>query len=159
MIDCDNRKVVLTKNPELIIKVNVDRSSLLDRAIHRLKDMSLETTLVVQDYLEVFLEELPSMPPDRNIEFVINLKPGTVPIAKRPYRMVVDELEELKTQIEDLQEKRFIRPSSSPWGSPVLFVKKKDGTARLCVNYRALIDVTIKNKYPLLALMICLISF
>ena len=89
------------------------------------------------------------MPPDRDIEFVIDLVPGTSPIAKRPYRMAASELAELKKQLEELQRIGFIRPSSSPWGAPVLFVKKKDGSMRLCVYYRALNEVTIKNKYPL----------
>ena len=89
------------------------------------------------------------MPPDRDVEFVIDLVPGTAPIAKRPYRMAASELAELKKQLEELQRIGFIRPSSSPWGAPVLFVKKKDGSMRLCVDYRALNEVTIKNKYPL----------
>jgi hypothetical protein len=76
----------------------------------------------------VFPKELPGMPPDRDIEFIIELLPGTTPIAKRPYRMGVDELEELKKQIKELQDKGFIRPSSSPWRAQVIFVDKKDGT-------------------------------
>jgi hypothetical protein len=89
---------------------------------------------VVQDFPDVFLEELPGMSPDRNIEFLIELLPGTPPISKRPYRMPVNELVELKKQIAELQAKGFIRPSSSPWGAPVLFVEKKDGTQRMCVD-------------------------
>jgi hypothetical protein len=109
----------------------------------------LEEVPVVKEYLDVFPEELPGMPPDRDIEFVIDLVPGTSPIAKRPYRMAASELAELKKQLEELQQSGFIRPSSSPWGAPVLFVKKKDGSMRMCVDYRALNEVTIKNKYPL----------
>jgi hypothetical protein len=90
------------------------------------------------------------MPPDRDIEFMIELLPGMTPISKRPYRMPVNELVELKKQIAELQSKGFIRPSSSPWGAPVLFVEKKDGTQRMCVDYWSLNEVTIKNKYPLL---------
>jgi hypothetical protein len=89
------------------------------------------------------------MPPDRDIEFLIELLPGTPPISKRPYRMPINELVELKKQIAELQVKGFIRPSSSSWGAPVLFVEKKDGTQRICVDYRSLNEVTIKNKYPL----------
>jgi hypothetical protein len=110
---------------------------------------SLEEVPVVNEYPDVFPEELLGMPPDRDIEFVIDLIPGTSPIAKRPYRMAASELTELKKQLEELQRIGFIRPSSSPWGAPVLFVKKKDGSMRLCVDYRALNEVTIKNKYPL----------
>ena len=108
----------------------------------------LEEVPVVNEYADVFPEELPEMPPDRDIEFVIDLVPGTSPIAKRPYRMATSELAELKKQLEELQRIGFIRPSSSPWGAPVLFVKKKDGSMRMCVDYRALNEVTIKNKYP-----------
>jgi hypothetical protein len=89
------------------------------------------------------------MPPDHGIEFVIELAPGTTPIYKKPYRMAPTELAELKKQIKELMEKGYVRPSSSPWGSPVLFAKKKDGTLRLCIDYRALNMATIKNKYPL----------
>jgi hypothetical protein len=104
---------------------------------------------VVRDYPDVFPEELPGMPPDRDVEFIIDLLPRTGPIAKRPYRMSVDELAELKKQLEELISKGYIRPSASPWGSPVLFVKKKDGSMRMCIDYRNLNAVTIKNKYPL----------
>jgi hypothetical protein len=104
---------------------------------------------VVRDFSDVFLEELPRMPPDREVEFVIDLLPGTAPISKRPYRMSVEELKELKKQLTELQEAGYIHPSSSPWGAQVLFVQKKDGSQRMCVDYRSLNDVTIKNKYPL----------
>jgi hypothetical protein len=109
----------------------------------------LEDIKIVCEYPDVFLEELPGMPPDRDVEFSIELLPGTAPISKRPYRMDVKDLVELKKQIEELLEKGFIRPSSSPWGAPVLFVAKKDGSRRMCVDYRSLNEVTIKNKYPL----------
>jgi hypothetical protein len=104
---------------------------------------------VVKDFLEVFLEGLPGMPPDRKVEFVMNLLPGTTLTSKRPYRMSVEELKELKKQLTELQEVGYIRPSSSPWGAPVLFVQKKDGSQRMCVDYRSLNDVTVKNKCPL----------
>jgi hypothetical protein len=109
----------------------------------------LEDIRIVYEYPDVFLEELPGMPPDRDVEFSIELLPGTAPISKRPYRMDVKDLVELKKQIEELLEKGFIRPSSSPWGAPVLFVAKKDGSRRMFVDYRSLNEVTIKNKYPL----------
>jgi hypothetical protein len=105
--------------------------------------------LVVNEFSNVFPEELPGMPPDRDIEFVIELKPGIAPIYKTPYKMATQELAELKEHIEELLGKGFIYPSSSPWGAPVIFVLKKDGTQWLCMDYRALNEVTIKNKYPL----------
>ena len=109
----------------------------------------MEEIRVVREYPDVFPDDLPGMPPDRDIEFIIDLVPGTSPISKRPYRMPTNELVELKKQIAELLEKGFIRPSSSPWGAPVLFVEKKDGSQRMCVDYRSLNEVTIKNKYPL----------
>jgi hypothetical protein len=109
----------------------------------------LEKIPVVREFADVFPDELPSMPPDRDVKFVIELQPGTAPISKRPYRMPPKELAELKTQLQELLDKGYIRPSSSPWGCPALFVKKKDGSLRLCVDYRTLNAVTIKNKYPL----------
>jgi hypothetical protein len=104
---------------------------------------------VVNEFLDVFPEELPSLSPDRDIKFIIELKPGTALIYKTPFRMTTPELAELKEHIKELLEKGFIRPSSSPWGAPMIFVPEKDGTQRLCVDYRALNEVTIKNKYPL----------
>jgi hypothetical protein len=110
---------------------------------------TLDQVPIVCEYPDVFPEELPGMPPDRDIEFIVELIPGTAPIAQRPYRMNPQELIELKKQLDDMLSKGLIRPSASPWGSPVLFVDKRDGTIRLCGDYRKLNDVTIKNKYPL----------
>jgi hypothetical protein len=104
---------------------------------------------VVRDFQDVFPEVLPGMPPDREVEFVIDPLPETAPISKRPYRMSVEELKELKKKLMELQEARYIRSNSSPWGAPVLFVQKKDGSQGMCVDYRTLNDVTVKNKYPL----------
>jgi hypothetical protein len=104
---------------------------------------------IICEYPDVFPGDLPRMPLDRDIEFIIELQPGTAPISKRPYRMPPNELAELKIQLQDLLDKGFIRPSASPWGCPALFVKKKDNSLRLCVDYRPLNAVTIKNKYPL----------
>jgi hypothetical protein len=86
----------------------------------------------VRDFSDVFPEELPGMPPYREVEFVIDLLPGTAPISKRPYRICVQELKELKKHLTELQEAGYIRPSSSPWGAPVLFVQKKDGSQKRC---------------------------
>jgi hypothetical protein len=109
----------------------------------------VERIPVVCEYPDVFPDELPGMPPDRDIEFAIELQPETAPISKRPYRMPLVELAELKKQLQELLDKGFIRPSTSPWGCPALFVKKKDERLRLCVDYRPLNAVTIKNKYLL----------
>ncbi|KAL0562064.1 hypothetical protein IC582_002514 [Cucumis melo] len=112
-------------------------------------DVSLSSEPVVGDYPDVFPEELPGLPPHREVEFAIELEPGTVPISRAPYRMAPAELKELKVQLQELLDKGFIRPSVSPWGAPVLFVKKKDGSMRLCIDYRELNKVTVKNRYPL----------
>jgi hypothetical protein len=104
---------------------------------------------VVRDFQDVFPEELPGIPPARAVEFVIDLKPGTTPIAKRPYKMPSHHLLELKEEIDMSLKKGFIHPSSSAWGAPSLFVKKKDGTNLLVQDYRPINQATIQNKYPL----------
>ena len=109
----------------------------------------LENLPAVSEFPDVFPEELPGLPPDREIDFTIEVAPGVAPISVPPYRMAPLELQELKKQLQELLDKGLIRPSVSPWGAPVLFVKKKDGTLRLCIDYRRLNQVTVKNKYPL----------
>ena len=110
---------------------------------------TIDQVRIVCEYPDVFPDVLPGMPPDRDIEFIIELIPRTGPIAQRPYSMNPSELEELKKQLDSMLEIGLIQPSASPWRSPVLFVDKKDGGNRLCTDYRKLNDVTIKNKYPL----------
>jgi hypothetical protein len=112
-------------------------------------ELPLKKIPVVCDYADVFPDELPGMPPDRDVEFAIELQPRTTPISKRPYRIPPAELAELKKQLQELLDKGFIRPSTSPWGCPALFIKKKDESLRLCIDYRPLNAVTIKNMYPL----------
>ncbi|KAB2635965.1 S ribonuclease [Pyrus ussuriensis x Pyrus communis] len=109
----------------------------------------VEDVRVVRHFPDVFPEDLPGLPPDRDVEFTIELLPGTNPIFLTPYRMAPAELRELKVQLQELVDKGFIQPSTSPWGAPVLFVRKKDGTLRLCIDYRQLNRLTIKNRYPL----------
>jgi hypothetical protein len=110
----------------------------------------IQDITVVCEFPDVFPEDLLGLPSERDVEFVIELKPGMAPIYWRSFRMPPNELAELKTQLQDLLGKGFIRPSSSPWGCPAIFVKKKDQTLRMCVDYRPVNDVTIKNKYPFL---------
>ncbi|CAN6465527.1 unnamed protein product [Victoria cruziana] len=112
-------------------------------------ELQLDQIPVVQDYIDIFPKDLPGLPPEREVEFIIELIPGVQPISKAPYHMAPAELAELKKQIQKLTEKGFIQPSMSPWGAPVLFVKKKDGTMRLCIDYCVLNQVTVKNIYPL----------
>ncbi|KAL4016910.1 hypothetical protein IC575_024574 [Cucumis melo] len=112
-------------------------------------EVSLSSEPVVREYPDVFPDELPGLPPPREVDFAIELEPGTAPISRAPYRMAPAELKELKVQLQELLDKGFIRPSVSPWGAPVLFVKKKDGSMRLCIDYRELNKVTVKNRYPL----------
>ncbi|CAA0816896.1 Uncharacterized mitochondrial protein AtMg00860, partial [Striga hermonthica] len=104
---------------------------------------------VVREFGDMFPDELPGGPPNRQVEFSINLIPGAGPVSKAPYRMAPKELQELKVQIQELLRLGFIRPSVSPWGAPVLFVKKKDGSIHMCIDYRDLNRLTIKNKYLL----------
>ncbi|KAH0658050.1 hypothetical protein KY289_026798 [Solanum tuberosum] len=120
----------------------------------RVKDSSsesptLESVLVVNEFPEVFPDDIPGVPPEREIDFGIDLLPDTQPIYIPLYRMAPAELKELKEQLKDLLDKGFIRRSISPWGAPVLFVKKKDGSLRMCIDYRQLNKVRIKNKYPI----------
>ena len=140
------------------ISVDVVVQKQLTATVNQLDDRANKEDLVVDEFLDVFRDDLPGMPPDRDIEFIIELLPGTAPRARRPYRMGVNELEELKKQIKELQKKGFIHPSSSPWGAPVIFVDKKDGTQRMYVDYRSLNEVTIKTSILCLELMTCLIS-
>ncbi|GJX10030.1 reverse transcriptase domain-containing protein [Tanacetum coccineum] len=109
----------------------------------------IEDVPVVRDFPEVFPEDLPGLPLTRQVEFHIELIPGATPVARAPYRLAPAEMKELAEQLKELSDKGFIRPSSSPWGAPILFVKKKDGSFRMCIDYRELNKLTVKNRYPL----------
>ncbi|KAJ0788379.1 putative nucleotidyltransferase, Ribonuclease H [Helianthus annuus] len=113
------------------------------------KGPSISDVPVVRDFPDVFPEDLPGPPPARSVDFRIDLVPGATPVAKSPYRLAPSEMQELSSQLQELLNKGFIRPSTSPWGAPVLFVKKKDGSFRMCIDYRELNKLTIKNRYPL----------
>nr|ABA94439.1 retrotransposon protein, putative, Ty3-gypsy subclass [Oryza sativa Japonica Group] len=160
VIDCANRTVTLTNekgetvvykspdSPKQGVSLNqIEAEIPVDTVEKNLK--KLEDIPIASEYPEVFPEDLTTMPPKREIEFRIDLAPGTAPIYKRPYRMAVNELAEVKKQVDEQLQKGYIRPSTSPWGAPVIFVEKRDKTKRMCVDYRALNEVTIKNKYPL----------
>nr|GEU94010.1 putative reverse transcriptase domain-containing protein [Tanacetum cinerariifolium] len=114
------------------------------------KEKRLEDVPIVQDFPEVFPENLLGIPPTRQVEFQIDLVPGAEPVARAPYRLTPSKMKELPDQLKELADKGFIRPSSSPWGASILFVKKKDGSFRMCINYRELNKLTVKNRYPLL---------
>nr|GFA08048.1 putative reverse transcriptase domain-containing protein [Tanacetum cinerariifolium] len=113
------------------------------------KKTRLKDVLIVQNFPKVFLEDLLGLPPTRPVEFQIDLVPGAAPVARAPYRLAPSKMKELSEQLKELFDKGFIRPSSSPWEAPVLFVKKKDGSFRMCIDYRELNKLTVKNRYPL----------
>ena len=159
LIDCNEKKVLFPSSEDEDLLMS---SQHVDRAIKEgsqcfliLTQLSVENgdghleTPVVREFSYVFPDEVPGLPPSREIEFSIDLVRGAGLVSIAPYRMTPAELAELKKQIEELLEKQFIRPSVSPWGAPVLLVKKKDGSSKLCVDYRQLNKLTIKNKYPL----------
>ncbi|XP_039010471.1 uncharacterized protein LOC120139235 [Hibiscus syriacus] len=128
------------------LKTSEDR---VDPEIITAKEKGIEEIPIVRVFPDVYPAELPGLPPDREVKFQIEIMPGTTPIVMAPYIMARKELQELKIQLQELLDKGFIRPSFSPWGAPVLFVKKNNGSMRLYIEYRQLNKVTIKNKYPL----------
>ena len=144
------------RSVELRLPSSKDRMSLIVPsdpgvlvAAHAEAAPDLTFILVVCEFPDVFPEDLPGLPLDSEVEFSIELEPGTTPISRRSYHMAPRELAKMKKQLEELMDKGFIRPSSSLWGCPTIFMKKKDGTLRMCVDYRPLNAVTVKNKYPL----------
>ncbi|GKB80698.1 putative reverse transcriptase domain-containing protein [Tanacetum coccineum] len=144
VIVCDEKIVRIPYRNEIMI-VQGDKSDKEKKST--LSVISYVPT--VRDFPEVFPEDLPGLPPIRQVEFQIDLVLGAAPVARAPYRLAPSEMEELPTQLKELSDKRFIRPSSSPWGASVLFVKKKDGSFRMCIDYRELNKLTVKNRYPL----------
>jgi hypothetical protein len=154
LIDYAKKSVKLTtpegKEMEFVAEPVITTKGVANHAkVNQLDASQGSEVPVVNEFPDVFPEELPGMPPDRDIEFVIELKPGTGPIYKTPNRTATPELAELKEHIKELLEKGFIRPNSSPWGAPMIFIPKKNGTQRLCMDYHALNEVSVKNKYPL----------
>jgi hypothetical protein len=150
-IDCKEKTVSLRNPVGGRIVYQGDRHAHIEvqLQLNTLKEAKLEDILVVNEFQDVFPQELPGMPPDREIEFTIDLVPGTAQIAQAPYKVGPKELVELKEQLDELEQKGFIQESISPWGTLVIFVDKRDGGCRMCGDYRNLNNVTIKNKYAL----------
>ncbi|CAA0831261.1 Uncharacterized mitochondrial protein AtMg00860, partial [Striga hermonthica] len=150
-IQCQEREVTLFPASDQPIVFFGVKSRTVPRVISSMqarKRLSKASSTVCE-FLDVFPDELPGGPPDRQVEFTIDLVPGAGPVSKAPYRMAPKELLELKAQIQELLRLGFIRPSVSPWGAPVLFVKKKDRSMHMCIDYRELNTLIVKNKYPL----------
>jgi hypothetical protein len=153
-LSCDKRtvKLVSLSGEEVLVELVLSgprKESCHQVTTHIEEIKPSEAINIVSEFPDVFPKELPGMPPERKVEFAIELIPGTAPISKRAYRVSRPELVELKKQIDELLEKGYIIPSTSPWAAPVLFVEKKDRTKRMCIDYRSLNEVTVKNKYPL----------
>jgi hypothetical protein len=149
VILCAKRAICLTQEDGTTMEFMAEISANQINVLNQVQGTSLDKIRVVQEFLDVFPNELACMPPHRDIEFLIELLPKALPILQGPYQMPMNELAELKKQITKLQAKGYVRPSSSPWGVTVLFIEKKDGTQWMCVDYRSLNEVIIKNKYPL----------
>nr|GFA52782.1 putative reverse transcriptase domain-containing protein [Tanacetum cinerariifolium] len=151
VIDCYEKIVRIPLPNGEILEVQGERPEKDPGSLACIKadEKKLDNIQVVQDFPEIFPDDLSGLPPVREIEFRIDLIPGALQVIKSPYRLAPSEMSELSSQLKELQEKAFIRPSHSPWGAPVLFIKKKDGTMRMCIDYRELNKLTIKNRYPL----------
>ncbi|GJZ07997.1 reverse transcriptase domain-containing protein [Tanacetum coccineum] len=143
---------VLYGNDMLIVqgeRSGVKNESRLEEEETEILERRIKDVPVVRDFPEVFPEDFPGLPPTRQVEFHIDLIPGAAPVARAPYHLATAEMKELAEQLKELSDKGFIRPSSSPWGAQFLFVKKKDGSFQMCINYRELYKLTVKNRYPL----------
>ncbi|GJZ48264.1 putative reverse transcriptase domain-containing protein [Tanacetum coccineum] len=151
LIVCDEKVVRIPYGDDVLIirGDNCDDGITSKKSEDKSEEKRLEDVPIVQEFPEVFPEDLPGLPPAQQVEFLIDLVPGAAPVAQAPYRLAPAEMQELSTQLQELSDRGFIRPSSSPWGAPVLFVKKKDGSFRMCIDYRELNKLTVKNRYPL----------
>ncbi|GJU85877.1 putative reverse transcriptase domain-containing protein [Tanacetum coccineum] len=144
IISCSKAQEYLSKGCDVFLAHITTKEAKDESEGKRLEDVP-----IVRDFPEVFPEDLPGIPPARQVEFQIDLVPSVAPVSRAPYRLAPSEMKELAEQLQELSDKGFIRPSSSPWGAPVLFVKKKDGSFRMCIDYRELNKLTVKNRYPL----------
>ena len=167
VIDCERKRVTAYMQDSTRVVFQGDKHDILPQTVYKsrcqgqlagwLASLTLEDEVrpdldlprVVCEHEDVFPDELPGLPSQRVVDFGIELHPGTSSISMTPHRMAPVELQELRVQLQELLDKGFIRPSTSPWGAPVLFAKKKDKTLRLCIDYRQLNRVTVKNRYPL----------
>jgi hypothetical protein len=149
ILDVSTRLVYLNSAMYEKVTLHLPTVARIKTSLHHVVEMMIEDIHVVREFLNVFPNDLSGTPPKRAIEFKIELQPGTTPISKALYRMMPVELTELNIQLQDLQDKGYIHPSSSRWGYPTLFISKKDKDLRLCVDYQPLNAITIKNKYPL----------
>ena len=171
IVDCDKKTLLLKCFDLLEVTVHGIRSGQVSNVISAMQaqrflrkgcetflalildskrgQINLEDIPVIKEFLDVFPEELPGLPPKREVDLSIEVVQGTNPISRAPYRMAPTELKDLKTQLQELLDKSFVRPSVSPWGAPILFVKKKDGALQMWIDYRKINKVTVKNKYSL----------
>ena len=171
IVDCDKKAEVLKCSDLLEVTIHGIRSYSVSNVISAMQarrflrkgceaflalmldskrgQVNLEDIPVIKEFPDVFPKELPGLPPEREVDMFIEVLPGMTPISIAPYCMAPTELKELETQLQELLDKGFVRPSVSPWGAPVLFIKKKDGTLRMCIDYKQINKVTIKNKYSL----------
>ncbi|GJW13325.1 putative reverse transcriptase domain-containing protein [Tanacetum coccineum] len=151
VIVCHEKVVEIPLESGEALRVHRERALGLDKTLMNANvgEPKMNEIPVVREFSDVFLEDLLGLPPQRQVEFRIELVAGATPVAKSPYRLAPSEMQELSGQLQELQDKGFIRPSHSPWGAPVLFVKKKDGSFRMCIDYRELNKLTVKNRYPL----------
>ncbi|GJV15222.1 hypothetical protein Tco_1360545 [Tanacetum coccineum] len=145
IISCSKAQEYLSKGCDVFLAHITTKEAKDESEGKRLEDVP-----IVRDFPEVFPEDLSGIPPARQVEFQIDLVPGVAPVAQAPYRLAPSEMKELAEQLQELSDKGFIRPSSSPWGAHVLFVKKKDRSFCMCIDYRDLNKLTVKNRYPLL---------
>ncbi|GJS66475.1 putative reverse transcriptase domain-containing protein [Tanacetum coccineum] len=152
LIVCDEKVVRIPYGDEVLIVRGDDCDGRITskKTEDKSEEKQLEDVSIIREFPKVFPEDLHGLPPARQVEFQIDLVPGVAPVARSPYRLAPAKLQELSTQLQELSDREFIRPSSSPWGAPVLFVKKKDGSFRMCIDYRELNRLTVKNRYPLL---------
>nr|GFA01766.1 putative reverse transcriptase domain-containing protein [Tanacetum cinerariifolium] len=159
VIVCDEKLVCIPFGNETLIVHGDESNRGNETQLNIISCTKIKKYMLKGYFPEVFPEELPGLPLTRQVEFQIDLIPGAAPVARAPYRLASFEMKELSKQLQELSDKGFIRRSSSPWGASVLFIKKNDGSFRMCIDYRELNKLTIKNRYPLLGLMIYLINF